>query len=110
MPPTSLKILRLQVQCLQRGQIVLSQPSKIIQQLLQRLALTFFCLCPTIKRLEAATFAMGQDDPCTRHPIGALPVVQMPNNVKRVPGICAFVSVYPRAWQTSQEGIQHNGG
>src|SRR6516165_8182997 len=78
-------VLVLQIQRLQGSQILPSQAGEIVQELVERLALTLFELRKSVKGIEWPRFAFLQDDPQPRHPVGALSDDQVANDVERAP-------------------------
>src|SRR5579863_1013230 len=88
----------LQIQRLQGSQILASQAGEIVQELVERLALTLFELRKAVNRIELPCFALLQDDPQPRHPVGSLPDDQVAHDVERAPGISSFVAAHPNVW------------
>src|ERR1700734_3388291 len=84
----------LQIQRLQGSQIIPSQAGEIIQELVERLALTLFELRKTVKGIKLPRFALLQDNPQPRYPVGALPDDQVTHDVERAPGISFFVAAH----------------
>src|SRR5258708_4809370 len=104
------QVLRLQIQCLERGQILFTQASELVEELLERLALTLFHLRKAVKGIKWSRLAVFQDDPRPRHPVGALPDDQVPYDVERAPGVvcfvtASFVAAHPDAGQPAQQRI-----
>src|SRR6266436_6937358 len=86
------QVLRVQIQCRERSQILFTQASELVQELLERLALTLFYLRQAVKGVEGPRFAVLEDDACARHPVGALADDQMADDVERTPGIFSILS------------------
>src|SRR5579863_876572 len=85
----------LQIQRLQGSQILPSQAGEIVQELVERLALTLFELRKAVKGIKLPRFAFLQDDPQPRYPIGALSDDQVAHDVERASGISSFVASHP---------------
>src|SRR5258708_6767119 len=64
------QVFRLQIQCLERSQILFTQASELVEELLERLALTLFYLRQAVKGIEGPRFAVLEDDASARHPVG----------------------------------------
>src|SRR5438874_9743280 len=101
-----LKVLLPQIQSPQFSKIFRPQSGELIQQLCQRLALTLTFLSPAIERLKSFCLAKLQDHPRPRHPIGALAVNEMSEDVERAPGFLAFVTNGPGFRQVAQQRIE----
>src|SRR5690242_17289562 len=78
MPSTPLEVLGPQVHGAQLLHVLGPQTGEFIQQLRQRLALTLSRLCPSVKGNKGLTLAKLQHHPCSRHPIRAFAVNQVP--------------------------------
>jgi hypothetical protein len=98
MSSTPLKVLLPQIQCAQLVQVFCPQPAKLIQQLLQRLALTLPFLPPTIKGFKRPSIAKLKDRPHARHPIRAIGVKQMADDIERAPSPLTFIPQRPSFW------------
>src|SRR5580704_9035848 len=85
----------LQIQRLQGSQVLPSQAGEIVQELVERLALTLFELRKAVKGIKLPRFAFLQNDPQPRYPVGALPGDQVANDVERAPAISSFVAAHP---------------
>jgi len=94
MLPSPLQVLRLQIQLLQSSQILLSQPGEIVQELLHRLFLILIQLGKAVKGIKRPRFAVLDNDPQPRHPVGALTENQVAHDVEHAPGIVSFVAVH----------------
>jgi putative transposase len=88
-------VFGLQIQRLQGSQILPSQAGEIVQELVERLALTLFELRKAVKGIKLPRFAFLQDDPQPRYPVRALPDDQVSHNVERAPGFSSFVAAHP---------------
>src|SRR5580704_6502506 len=95
MSSTPVEVLWAQIQSAQFDQVFATQPREFIQQLFQRFAFTLSYLSPTIERLERASLAKLQNHLCARHPVRALAVNQVADDVERAPGVFTFVSRRP---------------
>src|SRR6185369_1714683 len=73
-PP--LQIFRLQIEFLQRSQILFPQASEFVEELFQRLVFNLFLREP-VKGIKCPRFAMLQNDPNPWQPISALSDDQM---------------------------------
>ncbi len=96
MPAAPRKVFLLQIQQSQLSQVLLAQARKFIQQLPQLFALFFMHVSQTVKGLKRLRFAGLQHALRARHPVCALDVNQMSDDVARAPGVCAFIAVRPR--------------
>ncbi len=83
------QVLRLQIQGLQGSQILSAKVGELVQELIQRLALALPSLCEAVKGIEWARFTLFEDDPRTRHPVGAFTDNKMTDDVERAPAVGA---------------------
>src|SRR5260370_11597707 len=104
------EVLRMEIECLQRGQALFSEVGKLVKELLERFALRLCLMREAVKGIEWPGFAVLQEDTQSRHPVGALPGDQVADNVVCAPGIFSFVGVCPNVGHASQERIQGCGG
>src|SRR5579859_6711070 len=96
MPSSPGPVLVLQIQRLQGSYILPSQAGEIVQELVERLALTLFELRKAVKDIKLPRLAFLQDDPQPRYPVGALTDDQVADDVERAPCISSFVAAHPR--------------
>ena len=106
MTSATIEIGGLQIQRPQGIKIFCPQPSKFIQKLIYRLSLTFALLGLAIERIEPAAFAVLQDDPSARHPVGAFSVNEVADNVKRSPAFRTFVAQGPSFGKITKQRIE----
>src|SRR6185312_8266080 len=106
MTPSALEVQWLKVKRTQLRQIFCTKTSKLIEQLRQRLALTFSELGEAVERHERLCVAELEDHSQARHPIRALAVDQMADDVERRPCVLALVLRGPRLRQVAQQRIQ----
>src|SRR5690348_6249575 len=106
MTPSALEIRRLKVQRTQLRQIFCTKPSKLIEQLRQRLALAFPELGEAVEWHECLCVAELEDHSQARHPIRTLAVDQMAHDVERRPCVLALVVRGPRLRQVAQQHIE----
>src|ERR1700683_3434062 len=92
------QVVLLQIQRLQRSKVFLSQTGEIVQELFQRFVLTIFFLRKAVKGIEWPSFAVLQNDPHPRHPVGALPNDQVAYDVECAPSIFSFVAARSEVW------------
>src|SRR5438445_13832228 len=109
MPSSPGQIRRLQIQRLQCSEVLRPQAGEFIQELLQRLALTFLELGKAVKGIKSSRFAVFQNDPSPRHPVGALPEDEVAHNVERAPAIFSLVAVHPYFGEPSQKRVKGCG-
>src|SRR5947209_18647576 len=101
-----LKVLLPQIQSPQFSKIFRPQSGELIQQLCQRLALTLTFLSPAIERLKSFCLAKLQDHPRPRHPIGALAMNEVPDDIEGGPGILTFIAKRPSFRQIAKKRIE----
>ena len=92
MSPAACEICLRQIQGTEFAQVLRPQASKFIQQLSQRFALALSCVSKTVKGVKRTTLAKVQHHPGSRHPIRALAVNEMADDIEGVPGIFTFIS------------------
>src|SRR4051794_21744424 len=106
MAPAALEIPRLQLQLAQLAQVVLAEARELIQQLRQSSAFVLALLRLAVEALEGARLAMLQDHARAGHPIGALAVDEMSDDVEGCPSALAFVGVRPRFGQVAEKRVE----
>src|SRR5580698_4274740 len=106
MPSTPRKIPLAQIQSTQLAQVLRPQLRKLIKQLPQRLTLTLSHLTQTIKGFKRPTLAKLQHRLRTRHPVRALGMNQMTDDIEHVPGVLTFISQRPHLRQITQKRIE----
>lgn len=111
MAPTQLKIIRGQPEGVELGQVVRTKTSEIVEQLRKRLAFAFSLLAETIEglkgwKLGGMAASCGYDEPRTGHPIGALSVCEMADDVEGRPAVIPFVPMRPRVGKVTKQGIK----
>src|SRR2546423_13927644 len=104
-----LQVLRAQIQGAQIIKIFRPQAGEFIQQLRQRSAVALALLSPAVEGLEAFSLAKLQDHLRSRHPVGALAVNEMSDNIEGAPGFLAFVTNSPSFRQIAQQCIESHG-
>src|SRR5438067_10056890 len=109
MPAMLLQVLRTQIQSPQFIKIFRPQTAEFIQQLRQRFTLTLTFLSPAIERLKSFCLAKLQDHPRPRHPIGALAMNQMANDIECAPSFATFIAECPGFRQVPQKRIESGG-
>ena len=77
-------------------------PREIVQELLDRLLRALVRLREAVEGIEWPGFAVQQDNPRARYPVGALPDDQVAHDIEGAPGIFSFVAVYPDVRQPAQ--------
>jgi len=102
MPSTPVEVFLPKIQCTQFGQVFLAHASEFIQQLAERFSLALSYLSQTIKFLKRPGLAELQHHPRPRHPIRALGVNQVPDDIVGVPGISPFISKRPSFGEITQ--------
>src|SRR5208282_3415767 len=103
------EIFRPQIQCAEFGQAVAPHARKFIQQLPERLTFALSRLSPTVEGLERARLAKLQNHFRARHPVGAVTVNQMANDIEGAPGVFTFISQRPRFRQIAQKRVESGG-
>ena len=94
---------------MQRAQVVQVLPAysrKLIQQLPQRFARALMNMAEAIKGAERLSFAEFKNRPRPRHPICAVGVNQVDDDIKRAPGIFALIAMRPLLRQIAQQRVQ----
>lgn len=113
MAPTQLKVGRGEMKRVKLGQVVRTKTSEIVEQLGERLALAFSLLTETIeglkgRKLGGMAASCGYEEPRTGHPIGALSVSEMTNDVEGSPAVVTFVPMRPRVGKVTKQGIKRD--
>src|SRR5579871_812530 len=96
MSSATIEILWTQIECPQRLEIFRSSTGKLVQQLFQRLAPNLPLVSLAIKFLKRSGLAELQDHPGSRHPVGALPMNQVPDYLTNGPRVLPFIPFSPR--------------
>src|SRR5438045_1537090 len=104
------EIIRRQVHRAKRVEILSAQSSKLVQELRQRLAFAVALLCPAIKLVEGTVFTMLKNDSCPHHPVGALAVDQVADDIEHAPSVLAFILRRPPRRQITQQRVQGSRG
>lgn len=82
---------------------------EFVEKLGERLPCTVALLREAVQRLEGAGLAVGEDHLGAGHPVGALAVVQMADDVEGAPGVGAFAFASPGSWEIAQESVEGGG-
>ena len=90
----------------ERGQVVRAQPSKLVEQLGERLSLTLAELGEAVVGREAPVRALREDELRARDPICALAVDEMTHDDVRTPRVRALGRVGPRRGERGQHRAQ----
>src|SRR5438477_5921712 len=104
-----LQVLRAQIQGAQFTKIFRPQAGEFIQQLRQRSAFALALLSPAVEGLEAFCLTKLQDHLRSRHPVGALAVNEMSDDVERAPSFFTFIGERPGFRQIAQQCIESRG-
>src|SRR5438067_2475602 len=106
MSPTLLEVLRAQIQGAQFIKIFRPQTRESVQQSRQRSIFTLPLLSPAVEGFKRLSLAKLQDHLSSRHPIGALAVNEMANDIERAPSLVAFIAERPSFRQIAQQHIE----
>src|SRR5207253_9916791 len=83
------------------------QAGAIVKWLLRRLATTFGDVPETVEWLKCTGLGIFQDDPCPRHPVGALTIDQVTDDIECAPGISAFIALSPGIGKFTEKCIEY---
>ena len=84
--------------------------SEVIEEMADGLALVELGAGGAIERGEGAGFAVLEDGADAGHPVGALAVDEVGDDVEDGPGGVALVAVGPYFGEAAQEGVEGGGG
>jgi hypothetical protein len=104
--PAKRKVRRLESEPAQFAQVLRPQLGKLIQKLAERLALALPRLGEAIESVERSALSELQDHLRPRHPVGALAMDEMTDNIECAPGIRAFIVRRPLVGKVPQKRIQ----
>src|SRR5258706_935364 len=90
-------------------QVLRADACKFIQQLLERFALALSYLPQSVKFLKRSSLAKLQNHFHSRHPIGALGVNEVADNVIGAPRVTPFILMCQRVRQLAQKSIESGG-
>jgi hypothetical protein len=104
-PP--LEILGSESQRLQSNDVVGAEPGEGVKELMQRLALRIGELRKAVERGKRHRLSLSQENFDPRHPVGALPMDEVANDIVWAPGIGSFVGGRPGVGEISEPGSKH---
>lgn len=85
------------------------QLRQLVEDLVERFAAALFELGEAVERIEGAGFAVVKDQPGAWHPVGALAMVQVTDDVEGGPGLVAFAVPRPTIGEAAQQRVQSGG-
>src|SRR5215467_4211895 len=103
------EVFGFETQRAQLGQIFGPQARELIQELRERFALALAFLRMAVERFKRFAITEFQDPFCSRHPIGAFAVNQMPNDIESAPGLFALVPKRPCIREVAEKRIKRCG-
>jgi hypothetical protein len=104
------EVVWLEIQGLEGDEIFFAKEGKLIEELLERFALRLSLLSEAVEAIEWARFSVLENDPGTRHPVGALSDDEMADDVVGAPGVFSFVAANPGVGETAKECVEGCGG
>ena len=99
----------LEIQCGELPKTVGPQVAERCQQLGERLAPRGLELGEAIERCEGNVLTVCEEMVDARHPVGALALNQVPDDIERAPGVGAFGAEHPWLRQIPQQSVENFG-
>src|SRR6266702_2754511 len=106
MSPSSCKILIAQVERPQFPQPFRPPSAKLIEKVAKRLSSALYLLTHAIEGLKRLRLTELENSPHARHPVGAVAIHQMSDDIKHRPGAFPFVLKGPLIRQIAQKRVE----